>query len=109
MAEKNVQASAAFDKVMAARDANKLTAIDFIANMFGDRFIELHGDRRYSDDKAIIAGLGMLYDMPVTVIGIERSRRKSSTVRCSVWSTPAERTPVSARRSAVRVRLLPKT
>ena len=74
MAEKNVQASAAFDKVMAARDANKLTAVDFIANMFGDRFIELHGDRRYSDDKAIIAGLGMLYDMPVTVIGIEKGR-----------------------------------
>ena len=74
MAEKNIQANAAYDKVLAARDANKLTAVDFIANMFGERFIELHGDRRYSDDKAIVAGLGMLYDMPVTVIGIEKGR-----------------------------------
>ena len=74
MADKNTQTNAAYEKVMAARDAKKLTAIDYIANMFGDSFIELHGDRRYSDDKAIIAGLGMLYDTPVTVIGIEKGR-----------------------------------
>ena len=64
----------AYEKVMAARDSNKLTAIDYIAHMFGESFIELHGDRRFADDKAIIGGLGMLYDMPVTVIGIEKGR-----------------------------------
>ncbi len=74
MTEKTTQTNAAYEKVMAARDANKLTAVDYIANMFGDSFIELHGDRRYSDDKAIVAGLGMLYDTPVTVIGIEKGR-----------------------------------
>ena len=74
MAEKTAQTNTAYEKVMAARDANKLTAVDYIANMFGDSFIELHGDRRYSDDKAIVAGLGMLYDTPVTVIGIEKGR-----------------------------------
>ena len=42
--------------------------------MFGDSFFELHGDRRYSDDKAVVAGLAMLHDMPVTVIGIEKGR-----------------------------------
>ncbi len=64
----------AFEKVLAARDARKLTAVDFIANMFGDSFIELHGDRRFSDDKAVVSGLAMLYDMPVTVIGLEKGR-----------------------------------
>lgn len=64
----------AYDKVMAARDANKITTVDYINHMFGDSFIELHGDRRYSDDKAVVAGLAMLHDMPVTVIGIEKGR-----------------------------------
>ena len=59
----------AYEKVMAARDANKLTSVDYIAHMFGDSFIELHGDRRYADDKAVVAGLAMLFDTPVTVIG----------------------------------------
>lgn len=64
----------AYEKVMAARDANKLTTVDYINHMFGDSFFELHGDRRYSDDKAVVAGLAMLHDMPVTVIGIEKGR-----------------------------------
>ena len=51
----------AYEKVMAARDANKLTSVDYISHMFGDSFIELHGDRRYADDKAIVAGLAMLF------------------------------------------------
>ena len=59
----------AYEKVMAARDAKKLTAVDYIARMFSDSFIELHGDRRFADDKAIVAGLAMLYDMPLTIIG----------------------------------------
>lgn len=63
-----------YDKVMAARDANKITTVDYINHMFGDSFFELHGDRRYSDDKAVVAGLAMLHDMPVTVIGIEKGR-----------------------------------
>ena len=36
----------AYDKVMAARDANKITTVDYINHMFGDSFFELHGDRR---------------------------------------------------------------
>ena len=64
----------AYERVMAARDSKKLTAVDYISHMFGDSFFELHGDRRYEDDKAIVAGLAMLYDTPITVIGIEKGR-----------------------------------
>ena len=70
----------AYEKVMAARDANKLTSVDYIAHMFGDSFIELHGDRRYADDKAVVAGLAMLFDTPVTVIGIEKGRNTKERV-----------------------------
>ncbi len=70
----------AYDKVMAARDANKITTVDYINHMFGDSFFELHGDRRYSDDKAVVAGLAMLHDMPVTVIGIEKGRNTKERI-----------------------------
>ena len=70
----------AYEKVMAARDANKLASVDYIAHMFGDSFIELHGDRRYADDKAVVAGLAMLFDTPVTVIGIEKGRNTKERV-----------------------------
>ena len=64
----------AYECVLAARDSKKLTTVDFIERIFGDSFIELHGDRRFADDKAIVGGVAMLYDMPVTVIGLEKGR-----------------------------------
>ena len=64
----------AFDKVAAARSTDKLTSVDYINALFGDSFIELHGDRNYADDKAVVGGVGMLGDMPVTVIGLEKGR-----------------------------------
>lgn len=64
----------AYDKVCAARDANKLTSIDYINNLFGESFLELHGDRSFADDKAVVGGIGLLNDMPVTVIGLEKGR-----------------------------------
>ncbi|MFA0815904.1 MAG: acetyl-CoA carboxylase carboxyltransferase subunit alpha [Anaerofustis sp.] len=63
----------AYDKVIAARAKGRPTSIEYINEIF-DEFIEMHGDRRFGDDKAVIAGIGRLRDMPVTVIGIERGR-----------------------------------
>lgn len=64
----------AIDKVNAARANNRPTSIDYINKIFGDSFIELHGDRKFGDDKAIVGGIAKLNDMPVTVIGIEKGR-----------------------------------
>lgn len=80
----------AYEKVMAARDANKLTSVDYIAHMFGDSFIELHGDRRYADDKAVVAGLAMLFDIPVTVIGIEKGRNTKERVERNIGQAHPE-------------------
>lgn len=65
----------AFDKLTTARSNNRLTSIDYINALFSDSFFELHGDRRFGDDKAVVGGIGMLReDMPVTVIGLEKGR-----------------------------------
>ena len=47
------------------------TSADYIYSIFTD-FTELHGDRRFGDDKAVIGGIAWLEDIPVTVIGIEK-------------------------------------
>ena len=80
----------AYEKVMAARDSGKLTAVDYIAKMFGDSFIELHGDRRFADDKAVVSGLAMLYDMPVTVIGLEKGRNTKERMERNVGQAHPE-------------------
>lgn len=63
----------AFQKTKAVRSNGRPTATDYINKIFDD-FIELHGDRYYSDDRAIIGGIAMLDDMPVTVVGIEKGK-----------------------------------
>jgi len=63
----------AYEKLKAARDKNRPTSIEFINSVF-EGFIEMHGDRRFGDDPAIIAGLAWLNKTPVTVVGIEKGR-----------------------------------
>ena len=62
-----------YEKVMAARKPTRASGKDFIENVFED-FIEMHGDRRYGDDGAIVAGIAHLGDIPVTVIAQEKGR-----------------------------------
>ena len=57
----------AWDRVCLARHPSRPKASDFIEGLFHD-FYELHGDRYYGDDQAIIGGIGYFHDMPVTVI-----------------------------------------
>ena len=63
----------AYEKVKLARANRRPTSVDIINGLFTD-FIELHGDRRYSDDGAILGGIARLDGLPVTVIGIEKGR-----------------------------------
>ena len=57
--------------VKLARSSERPTGLDYINNIFKD-FIELHGDRRFGDDQAIVGGIAKLNEMPVTVIAIEK-------------------------------------
>lgn len=61
----------AYERVKLARDNNRPTGLDYIKHIFKG-FIEMHGDRRYADDPAIVAGIAQLDGTPVTVIAIEK-------------------------------------
>lgn len=56
-----------------ARDQGRLTALDFAQGIFDD-FIELHGDRNFRDDGAVIGGIGRLNGQAVTVMGIQKGK-----------------------------------
>lgn len=57
--------------VKLARSSDRPTGLDYIRNLFTD-FTELHGDRRYADDPAVVGGIARLKGSPVTVIAIEK-------------------------------------
>ena len=61
----------AYERVKIARGGKRPTGADFISGIFTD-FFELHGDRRFADDAAIVAGVAYLGEQPVTVIAIEK-------------------------------------
>jgi acetyl-CoA carboxylase carboxyl transferase subunit alpha len=63
----------AYEKVSAARAKGRATAVEYITGIFTG-FLEMHGDRRFGDDRSVIAGIGYLNERPVTVIGIEKGR-----------------------------------
>lgn len=67
LTKKTYQHLTAWDRVSIARHPTRPKAIDFIDGLF-DHFYELHGDRRYGDDQAIIGGIGYFHSIPVTVI-----------------------------------------
>jgi len=58
---------------------NRPTINDYIPKIFED-FTELHGDRGYSDDKAVLTGLAMFNDIPVTVIGHVKGRSTKENI-----------------------------
>ena len=58
----------AFERVQAARAKGRPTGTDFINHIFED-FIEMHGDRRFGDDKAIVAGTVPRNGVPGTGVG----------------------------------------
>ena len=62
-----------WDIVRVARHPLRPYSLDYIPLIF-DEFDELHGDRHFGDDKAIVGGVARLNDRPVMVIGQEKGR-----------------------------------
>lgn len=69
----------AWDKVLKARRVDRPTALAYIENLT-DEFMELHGDRQFKDDSAIIGGLAKINGMNVTVIGQEKGQKTKDKV-----------------------------
>ena len=79
----------AYEKLQTARGKGRPTSARFIESIFED-FIELHGDRRFSDDAAIMGGIARLQGMPVTVVGIEKGSDTKDKVRRNFGSPNPE-------------------
>lgn len=60
-----------YERVRLARDGKRPTGLDYIQNIF-EGFFELHGDRHFGDDEAVVGGIALLNESPVTVIAIEK-------------------------------------
>lgn len=67
------QIISAWDRVQAARSMTRPVSGDYINAVF-DRFMELHGDRLYGDDRAVIGGIAQIGERYVTVIGEQKGR-----------------------------------
>lgn len=70
----------AWEKVKAARKVDRCASVDYMANIFDD-FIELHGDRLFRDDPAIVGGIAYLDGQPVTVIGVHKGKDLKDCMR----------------------------
>jgi len=70
----------AYDFVIAARSKDRLTSLDYIKGIFTG-FIELHGDRRFADDPAVVGGVAYLGDVPFTILATEKGRDTKSRVK----------------------------
>jgi len=68
-----------WEKVNMARHPSRPTSLDFISQL--DRFDELHGDREFRDDPAIVAGFALLRGRAVMAIGQQRGRDTKENLR----------------------------
>ena len=75
--EKNVLT--AWERVEIARNPKRKTALDYISEIF-DEFIELHGDRCYGDDKAMVCGLGRIENQNYTIIAEQKGRNTKENI-----------------------------
>jgi acetyl-CoA carboxylase carboxyl transferase subunit alpha len=62
----------AWQRVQMSRHPNRPYTLDYIKAVFGDSFLELHGDRNFKDDKAMIGGLGKIGDQSYMFIGQQK-------------------------------------
>ncbi|WP_110927204.1 acetyl-CoA carboxylase carboxyl transferase subunit alpha [Bacillus massiliglaciei] len=69
-----------WDRVQIARHPGRPTTLDYISVIFQD-FLELHGDRNYGDDEAIVGGIAEFEGTPVTVIGHQRGKDTKENIR----------------------------
>ena len=62
-----------WDRVKLARHPKRPHALDYIVRLFTD-FQELHGDRSFADDAAIVCGMALFEDRPIMVVGEQKGR-----------------------------------
>ncbi len=86
---KSVGSQEAWERVQVARNTHRPTSLFYIQELF-DGFIEVHGDRMYADDGAIIGGIGWLDGKAVTILAQEKGRDVKERVRRNFGSPQPE-------------------
>ncbi len=69
----------AWERVEIARNPKRKTSLDYINKIF-DSFIELHGDRNFTDDKAIVCGLAKIGEQSYTIIAEQKGRTTKENI-----------------------------
>ena len=69
-----------WERVQISRSAERPTSLDYISTIF-ERYMSLHGDRYFGDDKAIVGGLASIGGRPVTVIGQQKGRSTKENIK----------------------------
>lgn len=69
----------AWDKITLVRNSKRPTALDYIELIFDD-FMELHGDRSFGDDKAMVCGLANIGSQNFTVIAEQKGRNTKENI-----------------------------
>ncbi len=70
---KPIETRTAFERVQLARHNDRPYTLDLIERLFED-FVELHGDKRFAEDPAIVCGLARFHGLPVVVVGHQKGR-----------------------------------
>ena len=63
----------AIERVQLARHADRPHTLDFIERLF-EEFVEIHGDRRFADDPAIVCGSARFHGLPIVLVGHQKGR-----------------------------------
>lgn len=69
-----------WEKILLARHTDRPTTVQYLDGIC-DEWIELHGDRIYGDDQAVVGGIGSFNGMPVTVIGHQRGKDTNENIK----------------------------
>lgn len=69
----------AWERVEIARSPKRKTSLDYIDKIF-DEFIELHGDRNFKDDKAMVCGLARIGEQNYTIIAEQKGRTTKENI-----------------------------
>ena len=69
-----------WDRVQVARHPERPTTLQYIEAMC-ENFIELHGDRTFGDDAAILGGIALFEGQPVTIVGHQRGKSTKENIR----------------------------
>ena len=97
MTSMNESETTAYSRVREARNPHRPGIMDYAEALFDD-FIELHGDRLYRDDPAVVGGIARFHGIPVTVIG----HRKGRTTEERVHNTFGMASPEGYRKHFLR-------